>query len=425
MEYSFIDVFKTVENIYADAIEGTNLYPNANDMLAKALNRFFTDFRCTEVIINKNFDKPMFGIFVRPCGASVSMNVRKMFADYYDASKYFEPYNYTSYALELDLRIFRDLKLDVVEATALILSYVNAMQSPDQTKKVRDIIDRYVAEHDTVICISKLDKCATIFDMILYITINNLISPFNSSRMLDDSSYSDLASFTDESAITEAGYDVPSFLVDYGQGLPEAYSNMLSKLTRSSSDLPIQYDSSLLLISWFFENYKDIWNSRWIESIFRDSINNEASILIRRLIMASLRDVASMTDEDNRYYHSVVNESSKKRGLIYKIKRDGIKSIEEDLFEYQMRLQNVETQDEAILLMRQLNSRMSILEDYLRDEDLDEADRQRWEKCYSGYVKVRDTLSKKTIYNKKMYGLFVDYNALQQMSQTGQLNTYY
>ena len=46
--------------------------------------------------------------------------------------------------------------------------------------------------------------------------------------------------------------------------------------------------------------------------------------------------------------------------------------------------------------------------------------------CYKKYLELRDALSKKTVYNKKMYGLFVDYNALQNMSQSGNLmNTYY
>ena len=116
-----------------------------------------------------------------------------------------------------------------------------------------------------------------------------------------------------------------------------------------------------------------------------------------------------------------------KHGLISQMKRNGLRSLEDDLYEYNMRLRNVETQDDAILLMRQINSRMSILEDYLRDEpDLDEKERKRWEDCYQQYLDLRTALSKKTVYNKKMYGLFVDYNALQNMSQSGQLmNTYY
>ena len=152
----------------------------------------------------------------------------------------------------------------------------------------------------------------------------------------------------------------------------------------------------------------------------------EPSSLVRNMYLNSLKQITRISENDYKYYSVAVNESGKKKGLLYQMKRNGLKSIEEDLFEYNMRLRNVETQDDAILLMRQINSRMSILEDYLREEDMDEKDRERWEDCYKKYLQLRTDLSKKTVYNKKMYGLFVDYNALQNMSQTGQLmNTYY
>ena len=77
-----------------------------------------------------------------------------------------------------------------------------------------------------------------------------------------------------------------------------------------------------------------------------------------------------------------------------------------------MRVKNIETEDDAIVLMRQINSRMSILEDYLRDEDIDDIDRKRWEECYKNYVELRSTLSKKTLYKRKQMGLWMDYNYL-------------
>ena len=66
------------------------------------------------------------------------------------------------------------------------------------------------------------------------------------------------------------------------------------------------------------------------------------------------------------------------------------------------------------------------LREYLEEEDMDDKDRKRWESCYNKYTELRDALSKKTVYNRKMYGLFVDYNALQQMNDNGNfMNTYY
>ena len=407
MEYSFINVFKCVENIYSDAISGENMYPDAGDRLAKALNDFFKDFRCKEVIINKNTDKPLFGIFLKPSGKMPNDVVNSMFNDYIDSSQYFEPFKYDSYYLELDMRVFRDLEFTIEEATAMILNHVNQMNSPGPIKYVRDIIDRYIAEKDIYFNLENIQQFSPVFDMVLNITLNNIVSIFN------------IISEFDNPVVA----DIPTFLRDYGQGLDDAFRSLATKIY-SHSEHNLQYDTKLILMSWYFNNYRDLVNNRWIENMLRTSMETEASILVKRMILAAFNSLTEINSDDIRYFSSIT-ESAKKRGLIYKIKRDGIKSIEEDLFEYQMRLQNVETQDEAILLMRQLNSRMSILEDYLRDEDLDDVDRERWERCYAGYIKVRDTLSKKTIYNKKMYGLFVDYNALQQMSQNGQLNTYY
>ena len=91
-----------------------------------------------------------------------------------------------------------------------------------------------------------------------------------------------------------------------------------------------------------------------------------------------------------------------------------------------MRIKNIETENEAIYVIRQINNRMAIISDYLETEELTEIDRERFFKLYDKYDGLREELSKKAIYNRKMYGLFVDYNALQQMSNSGMtMNTYY
>ena len=157
--------------------------------------------------------------------------------------------------------------------------------------------------------------------------------------------------------------------------------------------------------------------------MMRTSIESEPSRLVNIMTMIALNSISEVNNNDKRYYTSrIYTESTKKKGLIYRMKRDGLKSIEEDLFEYNMRLRNVETQDEAILLMRQINSRLSILEEYLEDNtDIDEKDKKRWEECYKKYIEIREALSKKSVYNRKMYGLFVDYNALQNMTQSNNM----
>ena len=112
--------------------------------------------------------------------------------------------------------------------------------------------------------------------------------------------------------------------------------------------------------------------------------------------------------------------------LAAQIKYSGLKSLEDDIYEYRMRIKNVETENDAIYIVRQINNRMGLISDYLENEDLSELDRERFFKLYDKYDSLREELSKKSIYNRKMYGLFVDYNALQQMSNGSMtMNTYY
>ena len=60
------------------------------------------------------------------------------------------------------------------------------------------------------------------------------------------------------------------------------------------------------------------------------------------------------------------------------------------------------------------------------DESLPDKERERWMVVYEKYQKLREELSDKKVYNRKMYGLYVDYNTLQQMNDNSALlNTYY
>ena len=108
---------------------------------------------------------------------------------------------------------------------------------------------------------------------------------------------------------------------------------------------------------------------------------------------------------------AAIGESS----LFTRMRKNGIKSLENDLFEYEMRIKNIDDENSAILLMRQINSRMSLIQDYLDEEEkLPDSERRRWEKLEDRYEKLRQKMITKPIYSRKMYGLFVDYNALMQ-----------
>lgn len=418
MEYNFYEIYNSLEDIEESLIDPypTNTLDKSCKELEVALNNFFTDFRCKEVICNPNTDNQFFGIFVKPCGYTYEESCRKILKGFYsdtsvndtgdlDIIPEYEDFKYTCYRIEIDGRMFRDFNFTYKELWAIMLREINILNSSEPTTKLRNIIDAYISLNNTHLDIQLIESMSTIFNMVTNITLHNITSVFTKhyfSKM----------------------DDIPEIVKEYD--LYEPFLSAYDKLI-SASVLNNDIDCSTMMISWFFSNYENFYNSRELEYLFRRAIDTESSMLVKRMIYSSLQSHVYISDNDRRYYLSkLVTEASKKKGLIFQMKRNGLKSIEEDLFEYNMRLRNVETQDEAILLMRQINSRMSILEDYLREEDLEDEEYKRWESCYKKYLELRDALSKKTVYNRKMYGLFVDYNALQNMSQTGKLmQTYY
>jgi hypothetical protein len=62
-------------------------------------------------------------------------------------------------------------------------------------------------------------------------------------------------------------------------------------------------------------------------------------------------------------------------------------------------------------VMRAINTRLNILDDYLYSGDeISEGERKHWQAVADRYRFLREELVKKKIWNRKNYGLFYDYN---------------
>ena len=413
--YNYTTLCKCIGSLYEAANES---YPGHTveqicTLIKNELNKFSPDFLCKEVLFTPNTDKMFFGIYIRPIWAASNEFSRQLMAGYSKnfgvnkngSIKDFTRFKPNRYILEIDGKLLRDFNLTPKQVVSIIIREVSTMNSAEPIDKLRAAIDTYVALTGETIDTYQIQETATVFELACMITLHNLTCIFAKYDISED-----LAVTTDH------------ILSD--SGLSTDFAEAMSKImVKANSD---KYDTTSMMISWYFTHYKDILRSRDFQYTMRNCIDIEPSRLVKFMTLQAMSSLERITYNDDRYYKAAITESTKRKGLLYQMKRNGLRSIEEDLFEYNMRLRNVETQDDAILLMRQINSRMSILEEYLATEELDEKERKRWEDCYKKYLELRENLSKKTVYNKKMYGLFVDYNALQNMSQAGNLmNTYY
>ena len=401
IDYNFNSLFKAIDMaIHNDNCEEpfnnpANKEYSCREVMA-ALNGFFADFKCLDVIYTRNTDKPLFGIFVRV----IDVDPQTIIGGTVTTAN--------TYQVEIDSRLVTDIGLSATEIGVLMLHDINALQGEAYSNIMIDAINAISAFGDNTLRINPEDRdMVAIFNLVCCITARNLTSIFCKPK-----------------AVLCDIEMVPDFIANYR--LTGYYEEAVKALTaKAMSDIEAEYPA--LMLNWFASIVQNDnpGDGRYVKGLLRKALKYEASSLVRKAIMVVINTLDSYIPPMQGSYLQSLTEA--KHGLISQMKRNGLRSLEDDLYEYNMRLRNVETQDDAILLMRQINSRMSILEDYLRDEpDLDEKERKRWEDCYQQYLDLRAALSKKTVYNKKMYGLFVDYNALQNMSQSGQLmNTYY
>ena len=104
---------------------------------------------------------------------------------------------------------------------------------------------------------------------------------------------------------------------------------------------------------------------------------------------------------------------SNKESMFSKLKRNGLKSIENDLYEFQVRVRNAETESDTFYTLKQINSRIAVLDDYLYElGDNDEREYEKWYKVLCKYRALREDLAKNKVYNHKQYGLYFDYNQM-------------
>ena len=361
------------------------------------LNKFFKDSNCKEVIFTKNTDKLFFGMttyFVLEDPESVILDDK--------------PMRIKEYYIEIDSKLL-DLGLSKKELVAVLLHEVGHLVN-DSTPidEVRKAIDVYMAENREQVSIGDVYNNNRFFTLAIRDSIRKMYSIFTRK---------DEEILADEFVV----------MCGYGEYLESAYK----KIVASANHINKNVSNKLLTLDWTFKVYKNMKYYRNIAlRVLNKSKGYTGSKYEKKEIDEAI-DNLKKVDVDNIRECSVIYEAIKVDGcsfresedmrnnksFIGRIRHRGLRGLEEDVYEYQMRIRNVEDTDDAINLMRQINSRMAVLDDYLSScGDIPEKEIQRWEKCLSKYDILREELAKKTVYNRKNYGLWFDMNYANAMN---------
>lgn len=356
--------------------------PDVNKCLemTNILNDLFEGYYvCASTLFTNNTDNLLFGINVSP--TIIDSDAIKIISTD-------EPVQLNRYSVEVDLKLFNIL--DGMEIASMIVEDIASIMLPNTIDIVRSILDTILAAEDSYIEI----KQSINYSQILIFGIKDVMRKVSSILYKDEDAIG-------MNAFAEA-FEIKDILGD------------VAKKVRSSifGGQDITTVPKLGILKWTLMVYIDIETGyKMAENDLLTARQITGSELEKREIDKTLKSIRRASSE-------VLNEANilmEKFSLFKNLKMNGLRGIEDDLYEYKIRLKNCETEEEAMYILRQINTRISILEDYLANTDVSDAEAARWRNTIDAYRDLRYELSKKKIANKKQYGIFVDYDKLDQL----------
>lgn len=366
------------------------------DAIKECLNNIFEDNSCTDVLFTNNTDKPFFGIHINPLMSSTDA-ITIIATD--------EKVKLCKYQIEFDSKLF-SLDLSVEEIIAYMLFEISSMMdSYKSIDDVRALFDLYILSNDDIL---NLRDSVNYSQLIIYALKDTL---YKVSSMLFKESDEELSNNLIISA-------------DLINSLISARNKIISSSFGFSDTLR---SPKTIILQWMFIMYKDMTHN---SGIVRDTLTDAKEFTGSNLEIKEInRTITAIDQIDSTIVFESVNKFFEKKAMfslneisIFKsLKNNGLRSIEDALWEYKLLIKNCETEEDAMYILHGISTRLSILKDYIYNTpDLSESERRHWEAVISEYYSLREQLAKKRIVNKKQYGLFFDYDQLDYLDKNQQ-----
>lgn len=341
---------------------------------------------CVNFLYTINTDKLPFGCIVMPRIDGNNINNLIISGD---------PYRFSEVEVELDSKLF-DYGLSGTQIVEIILYNIYHLTN-DNTPSIRfrEAIDLYFMNHDSQLVLQDSIQYQAILSLGLYDTLVKFTNcMYIQDDIVDDPFLSELDLHNFNNALNILFQRIP------GCETMESRRPMLNCLDwclRLYDDVKKERIPALRLL----EKMKSITASTLYIQKFNNAIN----------ALNKIDTDVYVNEAVNQYF----TEAKKKGSLISQIKYNGLRAIEDDLYEFMVRARNAETEEEVMYALKQINVRLAILDDYLRNEYMSDDDRRRWTSVRDKYIEIRDMIAHKKVYNKKNYGIFVDYNQLDKL----------
>lgn len=345
------------------------------------INKIFGNTNCVNVEFNQNRDKQFFGVYVNP-----TIVPEQLMAILYGD----DDYNFDRYVVEIDAKLFMD-SLTANEITAIILREVSGMVSDSSpVYNLRGIIDTFMCGNDDYVSITGTADSAQLFILAVKDALHKITSCFYEGNEI-------VNNFIENNKMQVSLLSAQRKILSSGFGLNDTVR-----------------EPKLMLLQWAFSIYQDIKNNTPNAiAVLTDLIGTKGPYCIDRDIKQTIESLKRLSFEVAMESAAILAEA-RRGGLVDKMKQDGLRAIEDDLYEFRVRAKNAETEDEAMYTLRQINSRINIIEEYLYQNQctLMPSEIERWNQLSAKYRDLREDISKKTISHKKNYGIWFDYDKI-------------
>lgn len=356
-----------------------------------ALNKIIDNkANCVNLIYTINTDKLAFGCVVMPRFRGEEVNNLLISGD---------PIKIQDIEVEIDSKLFDYAFTDEQIAMIILYNICHMVNDHNPTARVREAIDTYLMNHDTQLVI----KDSIQYQPIMTLGICDALVQFTNCLYLDTEIESD------------------PFLENLG--FEENFGDTLATLFQviPGANAEINRKPRLNMLDWALRLYVDVKKERIPAIHLLDKCISICGSTLYKNKFQTVINCLHKIDTDSyvqEAYNEFFNEAKKnKKSLFSQIKYAGLRGIEEDFYEFMVRARNADTEEEVMYALKQINVRLAILDDYLRNEEMSDQDRQRWTALYNKYVAIRDEIANKKVYNKRNYGIFVDYNRLDELDK--------
>ena len=332
------------------------------------LNKIFPDSKCVDIIYTVNTDKMFFGIVTLPI-LSPNEILNIMTSD--------EDSKIATYKVELDSKLFCEtIDLSVDEITALIVHEVARLVNDYYPiNNARYLIDKAVLDYGITLKMS---------EYVPYIEIIGYGIKEAARRSV---------------SIFENNYLVPYYL-DETYELTDSLRRAITKLENKGNLWDTEVDNKSIIIKWVVRLYTDILKYRIMSlHTLEKGIQLTGSVLVVNEMKNMVKKLHRIDDYSlMQEASSIINffNDSKKANLsaLDRFKANGIKNYYDDFYEIQFEVNNMDNdRGTAVALLHKINSRMSVIDDYISTERVDPQTKKRLTELYYKYDELRKNIA--------------------------------